>query len=77
MIDTICQIGIFIFGAASIWLVGRKEKWSRWGFIMGMISVPFFAISFYRAGQWGGFALNFWYAYSWSQGVYNHWFRKQ
>jgi len=69
------QIGIAIFGAAAIWLVGRKEHWRRWGYICGMCSQPFWYWTTAKNGQWAIFALSLFYTYSWAQGVWNYWIR--
>jgi len=42
MLDTISQIGIFIFGVLGIILVARKNKW---GFVFGLLSQPFWYIT--------------------------------
>ena len=66
---------IAILGGSAIWLVGRKEKWGRWGYIFGLLSQPFWLYSAYTNKQWGIFTLSMWYTYSWCQGIYNYWIR--
>lgn len=73
MWDIISQIGITIFGVTAIILVARKSKW---GFVFGCLSQPFWFITSYINHQWGVFFLNFIYAGTWIYGVYN-WFYKQ
>ena len=70
MWDTISQISIFSFGVLSIILVARKNKW---GFVLGLVSQPFWYITSYVNHQWGVFFLNIAYTLSWSYGVYK-WF---
>lgn len=70
--QVIAQIGIMVFGCSAIWLIGRKESWSRWGFVMGLLSQPFWFWSAYQAEQWGIFLVCCWYLYSWVQGFYYH-----
>lgn len=70
------QICIIIFGASAIWLVSRRERWSRWGYIAGLLSQPFWFWTTIKHEQWGVLALAVWYTYSWMQGVYNYWIRK-
>jgi hypothetical protein len=70
------QICIFIFSCSSIWLISRKEKWSCWGFIIGLMGQPFWLIASIQSKQWGILFLTFVYIYSWSQGVYNYWIKK-
>ena len=65
------QLGIMVFGCPSIWLVGRKEAWRKWGYALGLCSMPFWFYTTYTNEQWGIFILSFWYLYAWGQGVYN------
>lgn len=75
--QTISQIAIFIFGVSAIWLVGRKESWRRWGFIMGLIGQPFWIYSFITNNQYGMLCMTAAYTYSWAMGVYNFWIKKE
>lgn len=72
----ILQIGIMVFGASAIWLVGRKEEWRRWGYIMGLLGQPFWIVSAIQNEQWGILAMTMFYLYSWSQGIYNYWIKR-
>ncbi len=65
-----------MLGSTSIWLVSRTEKWSRWGYIIGLISQPFWFYNSYINEQWGILLMSCFYTYSWSQGVYNYWIKK-
>jgi len=71
--DIICQVGVVTFGCAAIWFVSRKERWSRWGYILGLFSQPVWFYTFGKHKQWGMLLLSVWYLYSWSQGVWNYW----
>lgn len=75
--NSIAQIAVFIFGSSAIWLVGRKEKWRRWGFILGLCGQPFWVYSFIVNHQYGMLAMTAAYTYSWGQGVYNYWIKKE
>lgn len=72
-LDVISQIGITIFGVSAIILVAGKNKW---GFVLGIISCPFWFITSYINHQWGVFFLNIIYTGTWIYGTYN-WFRKE
>ena len=73
-IDIVCQVGISIFGATAIWLVGRRdEKVRRFGYLCGICSQPFWFTTCLRHKHWGIFILSFFYAYSWLAGAWNHW----
>ncbi len=65
-----------MLGSTSIWLVSRTEKWSRWGYIIGLMSQPFWFYNSYINEQWGILLMSCFYTYSWSQGVYNYWIKK-
>ena len=73
---SISQIGILIFGCSAVWLVGRKEHWRRWGYVMGLCGQPFWFYTTITAEQWGIVLLCCWYTYSWAQGVYNFWIKR-
>jgi nicotinamide riboside transporter PnuC len=73
MFETISQIAIFILGSLAIILVARKNKW---GFVIGLISQPFWFITSYNSKQWGIFFVSFIYAISWCYGIYE-WFFKE
>ena len=73
--DAISQIGIFLFGASAIWFVGRKEKWSRWGYVLGLIGQPFWFYTTITYEQYGLVVLCLFYTYSWGQGFYNFWIK--
>jgi len=75
MIDWLAQAGILVFGCSAIWFVGRREKWRRWGYILGMCSAPFWFWTAIANQQYGIVAINFVYAYSWGQGIWNFWIR--
>lgn len=76
--ETISQIWIILFGCAAVWLVGRREAWRRWGYILGLCSQPAWIYTAWQHKQWGILILSLWYAYAWSQGIYNYWvIRKQ
>jgi hypothetical protein len=70
------QFFIFIFGCSAIWLVSRREKWKRWGYIVGLCSQPFWLYTSFINKQYGIFALSLFYTYSWMQGIYNYWIKK-
>jgi hypothetical protein len=74
---TISQVFIFILGASSIYLVGRNDKISKYGFIIGLMSQPFWLYSTSMDKNWGMFALCLVYTFSWINGIYNHFYKKQ
>lgn len=77
LIDIICQTFIVFFGCGAIWLVSRKETWRRWGYILGLMSQPFWFVETIQYQQWGMLLLSCWYTYSWGQGIYNYWIKEE
>lgn len=73
--DKAIQVIILVLSASSIWLINRVEKWSRWGFIIGLAAQPFWLYTTAKNDQWGFFILSIFYAYSWSMGIYNKWIK--
>lgn len=72
MWDYVSQFGMVIFGLPAIFLVAKRNKW---GFVLGLLSQPFFFITSYVNHQWGMFFLSFLYTINWCFGIYE-WFYK-
>lgn len=72
-IDLVAQAGIIIFGVSAIVLVAKKNKW---GFVLGLISQPFWIITSLINKQWGVLLLSIVYVGSWGYGIYQ-WFYKK
>lgn len=72
MLETFSQVAIFIFGTSAIVLVARKSKW---GFVFGLLSQPFWFITSALNHQWGVFLVSAIYTCSWAYGIYE-WFWK-
>ncbi|MFA6135610.1 MAG: hypothetical protein WC869_16495 [Phycisphaerae bacterium] len=75
--DAVSQVLIAVLGSASIWLVGRKEHWRRWGYVLGLASQPAWLYTSIHNHQWGIALLSLWYAYAWGQGIWNFWAAKE
>ena len=71
----ISQIMIFILGVPALWLIGRPEKWSRWGFIFGLLAQPAWYFETITHQQYGMLALNIVYTFCWGQGIYYKWIK--
>lgn len=71
--ELIAQLWIMIFGCVAIWLVGRPEEWSRFGYIFGILSQPAWFYTSIKHRQWGILLLSIWYTYAWGQGIWYHW----
>lgn len=77
MIDTIANILIVIMGMATIWFLYHKQKWMRWGYIVGLLSEPFWFLTAYINGQYGIMLLAIMYSYCYAMGIYNYWIKKE
>ncbi len=73
MWDTLSQGSIFVLGALSVFLIARKNKW---GFVLGLLSQPFWYVTAYLHEQWGIFLVSFVYTASWAYGIYEWFFRE-
>lgn len=68
------QAAIVILGGAAIWLVGRRNpRLRRWGYVVGLISQPFWLWATFTADQFGMYLLSLFYCWAWADGIYNHW----
>lgn len=71
------QVGIVVCSGAAAWLVGRRESWRRWGFIVGLAGQPFWAWAAWKGHQGGVLLMVAWYAFAYAQGVWNYWIRPE
>ncbi len=71
-LDIVSQIGLTVFSLAAILLVAKKNKW---GFVVGLLSEPFWFVTSYTHKQWGIFLLSIVYTGTWIFGIYE-WFYK-
>lgn len=73
ILETASQIWMVLFSCAAIWLLGRRESWRRWGFIVGIIGqIAWFYTSICNR-QWGLFLITVWWTYSYAQGIWFYW----
>jgi hypothetical protein len=73
-LDTISQIAISILSVTAIALVARKNKW---GFVVGLVSQPFWLWTSYVNKQWGVFLVSIIYVFSWAYGIYVWFFKSE
>jgi nicotinamide riboside transporter PnuC len=74
MLDAILQTMIFVLGVGAIILISKKNKW---GFVLGLLSQPFWIITSYNSDQWGIFFLSLVYTVTWGFGIYEWFFKKK
>jgi hypothetical protein len=73
-LDTIAQVGIGVFGASAVFLVGSKDRRvARWGFLCGLAGQPFWVYTTWHHQQLGILALTAYYTNSWARGAVNNW----
>lgn len=73
ILDTVAQVGIAVFGLASIIFLARKSKW---GFVYGLLSEPFWFATAIIHAQWGILLLDCAYSVCWAYGCYEWFFRE-
>ena len=73
MWDNIAQAVITILSPTAIILVAKKN---RWGFVIGLMTQPFWFITALINKQWGVFLVSLVYTGSWILGVYEWFFKK-
>jgi len=74
MWDLISQWFIAILGVVAIVMVAKKNKW---GFVIGLISQPFWFITSFSNRQWGVFIMSFAATASWILGIYEWFYKKE
>ncbi len=77
MLDTIANLGICILGPIAVWFLMHKQKWMRWGYIIGLCSEPFWLLTALIHKQWGIVILAFIYSYCYTKGIWNYWIKNR
>ena len=67
-LDFASQCAIFM-GPVGAMLLGSG---SRWGFVVGLATQPFWLYTSFRHRQWGIFIATIFYAFGWAMGVYRN-----
>ena len=71
-----CQLMIAVLSLASVALLTSKNKISRYGYVIGLLSQPFWLYETWSAGQVGMFVLSVVYTFMWIRGIYNHFIKE-
>jgi hypothetical protein len=66
----ITQIGIIALTGTGIWMIGRPERWSRWGYTLGLAGQPVWLYMSLHANLWGVTIVTLLCTYGWAQGVW-------
>jgi len=67
--DIVLQVAITVLSLAAIAMISTTGTWHRWGFVVGLISQPFWILATWRARQWGMFGLSVIYVFVWIFGI--------
>lgn len=74
MLNNIIQIALFILSAAAIYFVTTKNKYTKWGHVIGLAAQPLWFYTTITNEQWGLLALTVFYTLNWIKGIKNYWF---
>lgn len=74
--ENVSQIAILILSCTSVFFITRKDEWTKWGYVLGLCSQPFWLYTTYTHQQWGMFLLSIFYTYRWAIGINNYWIKK-
>lgn len=76
-LSNICQWVVMIMGAVTIWFLAQKKPWMRWGYVIGLLSEPFWMITTYYSKQYGIMVLTLIYGFCYALGIRNYFLRKK
>ena len=68
-IDALLQAAIAVLSLVAIACVSTDGAAHRWGFVIGLLSQPFWIAATWRARQWGMLVLAIFYCGFWTQGI--------
>ena len=72
-LEHIFQILTLLFGVPAVWMVGHSGFCRRWGFVVGLISQPFWAGTLILAHQYPLLIGTAFYTYMWYVGLRKNW----
>jgi hypothetical protein len=70
-LDRCLQIAIAVLSIAAAYMVASEGPWQRWGFVVGLLSQPFYFAATWRARQYGMLIVAIFYVGAWVQGIAN------
>lgn len=71
-LERIAQIAILVLSPIAILLISGVGPSARWGFVVGLVSQPFWIYSTAKAGQRGMFVISVLYLAIWIRGIVVH-----
>ncbi|HDY88526.1 MAG TPA: hypothetical protein ENH82_10515 [bacterium] len=76
MTGIILQLATAIMGASAVFIVGRKQQWYKYGYIVGLCSQVLWLSLFLYFKQYFMLPSILLYSYVWYSGLKNHFWRK-
>lgn len=76
-IEGICQVVVPIMSMSTVYLLTRKDKIMRYGYIVGFVSQPFWLFTTWFHHQPGLFIAAMFFTCRWGIGIYNYWVRNE
>jgi hypothetical protein len=73
MILSLDQIAILATGPPSIIMIGLRQPWRRWGFLVGLCGQPAWLYTCWMNAQWGIFIFSVFMVYAWTFGLLRNW----
>lgn len=70
-VDGTLQIAIVVLSLVAAYLVAGTGPLAKWGFVVGLVSQPFYLVATWRARQWGMLLVAIFYCGAWVQGILN------
>lgn len=68
-LDGFLQLAIAVLSLAAMAMIASTGSWHKWGFVVGLISQPFWILATWRARQWGMLTLSVLYVFVWIFGI--------
>ena len=68
-LDSFLQLAIAALSVAAMLMIASTGPFHRWGFVVGLLSQPFWIAATWRARQWGMFTLSVIYTFVWIFGI--------
>lgn len=69
------QICLFLFSVTGMFLLSSNKSYRKYGFIINLISQPFWFLTTVPSKQYGLIALSCVYTIAWCMGIYNYFIR--
>jgi hypothetical protein len=68
-LDGLLQFAIAALSLAAMVMIASAGPLHKWGFVVGLVSQPFWILATWRARQWGMLALSIVYIFVWIFGI--------